>query len=180
MWLREKWCVSRCLTGRFWENAMRILVFSDTHGDADAISGVLAAVPCDLLLHLGDCTADCEEPRALFPGVTIWQVAGNDYRDTRSGIHYEDVFEAGGVRIFMTHGHRYHARSGPDMLCARAEAFGAALALYGHTHIAAAGRVGDVAYLNPGSASRSRCVNGRSYGVVTAENGKFTCEVVRF
>ena len=117
-------------------------LFSDTHGDADAISGVLAAVPCDLLLHLGDCTADCEEPRALFPGVTIWQVAGNDHRDTRSGIHYEDVFEAGGVRIFMTHGHRYHARSGPDMLCARAEAFGAALALYGHTHIAAAGRVG--------------------------------------
>ena len=159
---------------------MRILVFSDTHGDTDAMSGVIADAPCDLLLHLGDCTTDCEELCALYPDVTIWQVAGNDYRDMISGIHYEDVFEAGGVRIFMTHGHRYGVRSGPDMLCARAAACGAALALYGHTHVAAAGRCGDVAYLNPGSASRSRCINGRSYGVVTVENGKFTCEVVRF
>ena len=159
---------------------MRILVFSDTHGDADAMSGVLAAVPCDMLLHLGDCVADCEEPRMLYPGVTMWQVAGNDYRDLLSGIHYEDTFEAGGVRIFMTHGHRYGVRSGPDMLCAAAASRGAALALYGHTHIVATGRCGDVAYLNPGSASRSRCVNGRSYGVITIENGIFTCEVVRF
>ena len=67
---------------------MRILVFSDTHGDADALCGVLAAVPCDLALHLGDCTADCEEARMLFPTVTLWQVAGNDYRDMMSGIHW--------------------------------------------------------------------------------------------
>ena len=35
----------------------------------------------------------------LFPTVTLWQVAGNDYRDMMSGIHYEDTFEAGGVRV---------------------------------------------------------------------------------
>ena len=159
---------------------MRILVFSDTHGDADALCGMLAAVPCDLALHLGDCTADCEEARMLFPTVTLWQVAGNDYRDMMSGIHYEDTFEAGGVRIFMTHGHRYGVRSGPETVCAAAEARGASLALYGHTHVAAAGRCGNVRYCNPGSASRARCINGRSYAVITIENGEINCEVVRF
>ncbi len=159
---------------------MRILVFSDTHGDADAMSGVLAAVPCDMLLHLGDCVADCEEPRLLYPEVTMWQVAGNDYRDTLSGLHYEDLFELDGVRIFMTHGHRFDVRSGPDRLCAAAESRGAALALYGHTHVAAVGRCGAVTYCNPGSASRPRGAGGRSYGVVTIDRGTFTCEVVRF
>lgn len=158
---------------------MRILVFSDTHGETDVMLDALSAAPCEMLLHLGDCTADCEDVRVLYPNVTIWQVAGNDYRDTMSGIHYEDLFEAGGVRIFMTHGHRYGVRSGPGMLCARAEACGASLALYGHTHVARTGTCGPVTYLNPGSASLARNVGGRSYGVVTVESGRIHCEVVR-
>lgn len=137
---------------------MRILVFSDTHGDADVMLEALAAAPCGMLLHLGDCTADCEEVRMLYPDVTVWQVAGNDYRDTMSGIHYEDLFEAGGVRIFMAHGHRYGVRSGPDMLCARAETCGASLALYGHTHVAQTGRCGNVTYFTL-AARRTRAIS---------------------
>ncbi len=157
---------------------MRILVFSDTHGRTGDMLRVLEAAPCDLVLHLGDCTADCDDVRLCFPQLRLWQVAGNDFRDGFSGLNYEDCFVLEGVGVFMAHGHRQNVSTGPETLCACAEARGAALALYGHTHRAALGTCGGVTYFNPGSLSRPRD-GSPSYGVVTVRESTFHCEVVR-
>lgn len=156
---------------------MRILVFSDSHGRTGDMLQVLDREPCGLALHLGDCTADCDDVRACFPMLRLWQVAGNDYRDTLSGLHYEDAFRMEDVGIYMTHGHRLAVSRGPEALCAAAAARGAALALYGHTHVPALGTCGGVTYFNPGSISRPRGGSSPSYGIVTLRNGTFFCEV---
>ena len=156
---------------------MRILVFSDSHGRTGDMLEVLEREPCDLALHLGDCTADCDDVRAVFPMLRLWQVAGNDYRDTLSGLNDEDVFRMEDVGVFMTHGHRYAVSRGPEILCAAAAARGAVLALCGHTHVPALGTCGGVTWFNPGSISRPRGGSGRSYGIITLQNGSFSCEV---
>ena len=158
---------------------MRILVFSDSHGRTGDMLEVLDTVPCDLALHLGDCTADCDDIRALYPMLCLWQVAGNDFRDTLSGLNYEDVFELEGVRIFMTHGHRLGVSRDREGLCAQAAARGAVLALYGHTHVPKLERLDGVTCFNPGSITLPRGGSGRSYGLITLEAGQFTCEAVR-
>ncbi|MBE6936034.1 MAG: YfcE family phosphodiesterase [Ruminococcaceae bacterium] len=157
---------------------MRILVFSDTHGSTSAMFQILEQTPCHMVLHLGDCVADCEELRWVYPRLDIRQVAGNDYRDLMSGVNPYDVIDADGVRIYLVHGHRHQVKAGPETLCACAAGQKAQLALYGHTHVAAMGKVGEVTYLNPGSLSRPRD-RGASYAVIEIHNGSFTCEVKR-
>jgi putative phosphoesterase len=155
---------------------MRILIFSDTHGDARVMPRVVAAEKCSLVLHLGDCVADCDALRREFPMIPVWQVAGNDFRDRLSGVQDDYTFELEGVRVFMTHGDRYGGTA--ETVCAAAEARGAAVALFGHTHVAATGVFGGAAFMNPGSPARPR--DGRaSYGVLTLENGEFSMEIVR-
>lgn len=129
---------------------MKLAVFSDSHGRVEPMLSAIEEASPDMILFLGDGASDVEKIKKQFPQIPLRAVRGNC--DFNSVLPETDSFTADGVRIFMTHGHLFGVKSG--MLYALAEAAdnsGAALALYGHTHLARMERVGEITVLNPGS-----------------------------
>ena len=133
----------------------RIAVFSDTHGNRAA---VLAAVPVlrslkpTRIVFLGDGMGDLAILNAeLSDCPPIDEVCGN----VDAGGDLTRVIECDGVRIFATHGHRYHVKEGTGTLLYAAEEAQCTVALYGHTHVPNVERIGGLLLLNPGSMSRA-------------------------
>ena len=85
---------------------MKIGIVSDSHGSTRAIDRMLshpAAEGVTLWLHAGDITPDAEYLAMVTEGkAKVRYVAGNsDWPEP--GARYDDVVEAAGHRIFLTH-----------------------------------------------------------------------------
>ena len=114
---------------------MRFLIFSDSHGRPDRINeAILRAGAYDGVIFLGDGLRDlpyCDVPASL-----LYAVRGNcdmfyfGEDDTPETL----CINLGGKRIFMTHGHRYGAKSSLDSLIYAAAERDADILLFGHTH----------------------------------------------
>ena len=97
---------------------MRVLFLSDSHGDRAGIRLMAEAAArggrLDAALHLGDGASDFIGLTAFFqqlnPDIALHGVRGNC--DFGSDVPEEEEVCLGGVRIFMTHGHRYYVKSG--------------------------------------------------------------------
>ncbi len=150
---------------------MRILFVSDSHGDCSGIKlaaeRLMLAAPLDAALHLGDGAADFVSLTAWFqrrnPNIILQGVRGNC--DFSGGMPEEAEVSLGGVRIFMTHGHRFYVKSSLDWLDEEAKSRGCAIALFGHTHQSAM-EIKRTLLLNPGSVSDGR------FGLLEIENGR--------
>ena len=82
-------------------------------------------------------------------------------------------FRAGGVEIYMTHGHRQNVKMTLDSLANTVHFSGAALGLFGHTHQSEYKKIGDVTLFNPGSIGRGK----RSYGLILVKGSEFRCSL---
>lgn len=149
---------------------MKIAVFSDSHYTVEPMLAAIEAEKPDLVLHLGDHVSDAERIAERFPLQALQYVRGNC--DVGSRAEETICFTVEGVRIFMTHGHRYDVKFQYESLANAAHFSGAQLALFGHTHIAEYRCMGDVTIFNPGSVGTG---SHRSYGIVTVEGGDFRC-----
>ncbi|CUN34082.1 YfcE family phosphodiesterase [Mitsuokella jalaludinii] len=162
---------------------MKIGIVSDSHGSTRAIDRMLshpAAEGVALWLHAGDITPDAEYLAMVTEGkAKVRYVAGNsDWPEP--GARYDDVVEAAGHRIFLTHGHMYGVRFTTKMLCDAAGESGCDIAVYGHTHVAEIS-TGHITVLNPGSVARPRDVMQGSFLVMELEQGKApACHLIRF
>lgn len=113
---------------------MRILVLSDTHGDVSSVRQVLMRQPkAEIVFHLGDGAQDLMDLRSSFPEKMFLQIRGNC--DWGSSLPYDEEIELEGVKIFASHGHLYQVKLGEAELLEAARRRGAAIVLYGHTHV---------------------------------------------
>lgn len=162
---------------------MKIGIVSDSHGSTRAIDRMLshpAAEGVALWLHAGDITPDAEYLAMVTEGkAKVRYVAGNsDWPEP--GARYDDVVEAAGHRIFLTHGHMYGVRFTTKMLCDAAGESGCDIAVYGHTHVAEIS-TGHITVLNPGSVACPRDAMQGSFLVMDLEQGKApACHLIRF
>lgn len=157
---------------------LRILIMSDSHGRNENVELAIEQVreeigEFQMLIHLGD-VGDAREIESL-AGVPCYIVRGNTDYDAK--LLNANVIEAGGHRIFATHGHLYQVDMRLDLLRLAALENDCDIAMYGHTHVpyleedpveaeryadACAGRpihglvTDDVTILNPGSISKPR------------------------
>lgn len=156
---------------------MKIGIMSDSHGDRRAIDRALErAGKVDFWLHAGDCVPDAAY-LGLVSAKRVENVAGNT--DWPDGTPDEVVVEAGGHRIFLTHGHIYGVRSTLEMLVKAAKEAGADLAVYGHTHVVQH-VPGEVTVLNPGSVARPRDEARPSFMLVELAEGEAAkVEIIR-
>ena len=123
---------------------MKILVFSDTHGNPGAM---LNAVKERIMCVRGNCEAEVDQMVLDFPVLA-------DYA----------VIDLGKSAIYATHGHVYNESNVPP-LCK------GDILLNGHTHIPKCTEYETYVYMNPGSVSIPKEGSVRSY--MTLENGHF-------
>lgn len=142
-------------------SAMRVGVFSDSHGDRDALGSLLEKMGhLDAACFLGDVASDAaflREALAAMPHEPVlYAVRGNN--DFASMLPDDLLIELGGHRLHLEHGHHC-----PSLmtLAYRAKDRGADIALFGHTHEPHCEFAYGVLLLNPGSAG-NRCRGGRA------------------
>jgi len=127
------------------------IVISDTHGN---VKDLLKLVPLmrenDYVFHLGDGENDLDTlPEDVRKKVI--NVSGNcDLSLSES----EKVIEIEGVKIFLTHGHRYGVKSTPYKLLLKGREIGANICFYGHSHRASIELIDGVYLVNPGNLTR--------------------------
>ena len=148
--------------------SMKILVFSDSHGRLGLMLDAVEKERPRRVFFLGDNYRDGEDLAAAYPDIPVDMVKGNC--DFCPGPD-ELLVEAEGVRFLLTHGHRYHAKSGTDRLVEAGKRTGAAVVCFGHTHEALNMPERGVWLFNPGTAGGIHTRQG--YGVIVAEDGKF-------
>ncbi len=152
----------------------RICVFSDSHGDVERMKSAVLNERPDLVIHLGDCTADCDELRREFSTPDIRNVRGNCDRFSAAPELLRT--EAAGKRIFAAHGHRYDVKNSYNAICYAAMEAEADILLFGHTHIAYRDSHLGMEIMNPGSIGRGI---SPSYGVILIDGGEISTFIVR-
>jgi uncharacterized protein len=168
----------------------KLLIFSDSHGSVRYMAEAmrLHAPTSDVIIHLGDGTADIDILREHYNFLKYLCVTGNceDYliiekplRDRPAPLLF---YETCGMRIMLCHGHRYGVKYGYESLIAAAYKEKADIVLFGHTHQSyqeyipsekspAPGILGDLRLFCPGSISRPS-FGSPSYGIIEIrENG---------
>lgn len=153
---------------------MKILVFSDSHGNLSHMEAAVARTHPDRILHLGDGWRDAQALYAEFPDTPLDQVAGNC--DIWPGGPTEKVLDIGGVRLLLCHGHTYGVKRTLLSGLYAARERGADLFLFGHTHRPFCETRQGVTLLNPGSIGDGA---RPSYAVLRLENGGFEAELLR-
>ena len=92
---------------------MKLVLFSDSHGNVANMADVVRLEHPDRVLHMGDLARDAEELARQFPDIPVTYVPGNcDGR--RPDLPDERRFTLEGCKILMTHGHTYHVKAGPE------------------------------------------------------------------
>ena len=153
---------------------MKILVFSDAHGDTYCMRRALSMNPdADYAIFLGDGIRDAETVFSEFPSVSPLIVRGKcdffqtDYPTVR-------ILHAGGKKILICHGHTFSVKGGRGGLIAEALREGVDIALYGHTHEARCDYVDQndrqIYLVNPGSIHRSYLGSGEYALIVIKGN----------
>lgn len=148
---------------------MLIGVVSDTHRDKIAIKRAAEELcNTDVLIHLGDNDSDVEELSKLYKNRII-SVKGNCDFISRTPLELVEEFE--GIRILITHGHKYNVKQNISKLKDKAIKLDATIALYGHTHSAEIRLEEGVWIINPGSAALPRDEYS-SVAIIEIENGE--------
>ena len=153
---------------------MKIAVFSDSHGNFNNMLRAVEDFSPDCLVFLGDGYREAERLQAAFPRLPFHYVKGNcDFSPLPPE---SEIFELGGVRFFIAHGHRYNVKISKISFLNACHFSGANIGLYGHTHRALVETAEDLTIMNPGS-----CGTGPfpTYGQIFIENGKFTCKIAQ-
>ena len=151
----------------------KIFVFSDSHGEINDMIRIIEEGSPDMVIHLGDYTADCDDLCRKFPDVRITGVRGNC--DYRSAVPELRKLHVDGKPIFAAHGHVYNVKSGYTRICYAAMENDADILLFGHTHIAYKDSGLGMEIMNPGSIGKGI---KRSYGVITIDGDKVDLEIV--
>lgn len=141
---------------------MKIVVCSDNHYNFDVLDKILADNPdADYYWHLGDSEAN--EERDIYPFASVR--GNNDYLN----LPVFKIFEVGGHRFFLTHGHRY-LRSDFYGLYEAAVQNNCDVLLYGHTHMFSDYSYEGIRFLNPGSCRLNRDGTPPSYMIINIDD----------
>lgn len=137
---------------------MKILVFSDSHGN---VSNMAEAIDknrdCDEIFYLGDGNSDIESIKKYYPKKTFTVVCGNC--DFCYGLVQDCEYRRINHKtIYLTHGHIEGVKMSVCGLIDKAASVMADIALYGHTHFPEThvDQKSGIFVLNPGSIRENR------------------------
>lgn len=158
---------------------MKVIVVSDTHQHTNNLLIKLKEIDnIDLLIHLGDNISDGVKISNDL-NVKLIGVCGNcDYETDK--FSYEKIVMIEGMKVLLTHGHKFNVKESIDRLYYRAKEIEADIVLFGHSHIPMHTRIENTLYLNPGSASLPKGSSKPSLGILFIEKKIIDFEIVSF
>ena len=144
---------------------MRVVVFSDSHGNYDVLEKIMERhkEDGDLFIHLGDGEREFELLTYVYDGKKLLFVSGNCDWGTDKPDY--DIVNIEGKTIFFTHGARFGVKGDLNIAKLYARKSGADILLYGHTHIAMTDYDDGLYIMNPGSCGKPR-EGLPSYGII--------------
>lgn len=143
---------------------MRLLVLSDTHGNANIIEQVKKMHTVDFQFHCGDS----ELPYDHDVLTNVQRVRGNC--DTDKRFPEEVLVDCGDKRVLMVHGHLHNVKSSLMPLHYRAQELGAHIVLFGHSHLYGAELIDNILFVNPGSLVAPRGGKPKTYAGIDIES----------
>ncbi len=153
---------------------MKIAVLSDTHGNyplaikmLDRISGL------DCIIHLGDLLPDADIIEYALD-IPVIKLAGNC--DSVSEAARELLLSIGDRTFFLSHGDVYRVKNGIERIYEKASSVKAGIVLYGHTHVPAIQKKGEVLLVNPGSLKAAAVQ--QSLAILTILNREVSAEII--
>jgi putative phosphoesterase len=158
------------------ETNLKILLFSDTHGQIEkAIDIYKKLKDIDLVVHLGDFASDAKSMEKQL-GIKILSVKGN--MDGSFSPNGHQVLSTPIGKILITHGHMQSAKKSPQNLLYKAEELGCKAVFYGHTHIPIFLHERGIYLLNPGSLTLPLGGRQGSYAVVTITESSLDASIL--
>lgn len=155
---------------------MRILIFSDTHGRTNGMDRAIAAIGgVDAALHAGDIARDADYLKDVYD-FPVCDVLGNN--DFTARAPYTREVELSGVRFFLAHGHTLRVKQSYSGVLEAAVQCGAAVAVFGHTHVPVCRREQGVWLINPGSMMYAD-PSLNTFGIVEIESGKISADILK-
>ncbi|HNX13385.1 MAG TPA: YfcE family phosphodiesterase [Oscillospiraceae bacterium] len=149
---------------------MKIIVMSDSHGNADAVQKVIARNPdADGFYHLGDGWRDFA---FLIPEKGAFCIGVKGNCDYSSDLPQKDVRVLEGVRIAAVHGEDFHGIADAVLLAAK---FQAKVVLHGHTHVPNIDFVNGIFVICPGTLKFGA---DQTYAVLTIKKGIFKPDLI--
>ena len=143
---------------------MKALIFSDSHGSvSDMFCAIEENKEIDLIIFAGDVQRDIEEVMSACPLIPCAVVLGNNDFFVHD-VPFDRLFEFGGKKIFLTHGHSYGVKMSPARVKSEARKKNADICIFGHTHSRFI-EEDDILVINPGPVHRG-------YAVLMIDKGK--------
>lgn len=147
----------------------KLLIVSDSHGDAEALFRVVEAEPgATDMIFLGDGLSDAYQVMAENPQLRVYLARGNC--DFSRSEPFEGLIAFDGVLFFYCHGDGYQVKLTTAGLKYAARQRKADVALFGHTHSPYYEYTDGLYVFNPGSVSRPR-IGRPTYGLIIIEEG---------
>ncbi len=157
---------------------MRIGVFSDSHGDLEALKrAVDHAGHLDFAIHCGDYYEDIVKVLGNTP-ILYEGVCGNV--DFVRHAPLEQLLNLGGVSIYVSHGHLFDVKYDLNRLFYKGLEVQADICLFGHTHVAQILEKEGLILMNPGSVTRPKGGKKVSYGLIEIEHKIPNCRTIIF
>lgn len=124
------------------------------------------------VIHLGDLMRDAEEVAGHYPKLPFCLVPGNcDGWGIAAPVKKNITLE--GKSILLSHGHRWGVKSGYEAAIADAQAVGADILLFGHTHVPLCQQLENGLWMmNPGPARSG-------YGLIELQDGNIFCTLCK-
>lgn len=155
---------------------MKVLVFSDSHGNIRYMEDAVRQEQPDMVLHLGDVNPDARALQSKFPQLPMEWVCGN-CDGLRTDLEAERLLMLEGHRVLMMHGHTRGVKMGYGGAVQEARRQGAEILLFGHTHDPLCTCEGNLWVMNPGTIRGGW--EGATYGVISLEGKDVACYTVR-
>lgn len=152
---------------------MKLLVFSDTHGDELAFFDMIEKEKNYDALY---CAGDSGFSMSFLTNNNIISVKGN--YPFGPNLPLEIIKEIQGHTLYLTHGHVYGVKFGLKRLIKQAKDLSASICIFGHTHKAYLESKQGIYFLNPGALSYSKSSQNPSYARIILTETVITIEII--
>lgn len=153
---------------------MKIVVLSDSHGNYPAALRAVEMIDgAEVIIHLGDFCDDALPLQAALSR-TVIRVPGNC--DFGASLPRELFIRFGDVPFLLCHGDAYGVKGGLTRLSNHAKRIGAAVVLFGHTHVPLVRPLDGTLFVNPGAIQKGNL--SPTFALVTVENGRASARII--